>query len=99
MLCVLGVVVPWIFLLMFLGESQVSVSLFISSIFNNNVSSSVAADLLISALIFFVFVFIEGARIKMKKLWVYVPATLMIGLSFGMPLFMYYRSKHLEESA
>lgn len=99
MLCILGVVVPWIFLLMFLGESHVSVSLFFSYIFNNNVSSSVAADLLISALIFFVFVFIEGARIKMNKLWVYVPATLMVGLSFGMPLFLYFRAKHLEESA
>ncbi len=83
---------------MFLGESQISVSLFFLYIFNNNVSSSVAADLLISAVVFFVFVFVEGKRMKMSRLWIYVPSTLMVGLSFGLPLFLYFRAKNLEEN-
>lgn len=95
-LCIFGVIVPWTFLFMFLGEPDISVSLFFEYIFTNNVSSSVAADLIISAAIFFFFVFIEGCRIGMHRLWVYVPATLMVGLSFGLPLFLYFREKHLE---
>lgn len=95
-LCILGVIIPWASLLLFLGEEHPSISLFFSYIFNNNVSTSVASDLLISALIFFVCVFIEGNRLKMKRLWIYIPATLMVGLSFGLPLFLYFRAKHIE---
>ena len=96
-LCIFGVLMPWLFLDLFLGETNPSISLFFSYIFNNNVSTSVAADLLISALIFFVFAFSEGNRVGMKWLWIYIPATLMIGLSFGLPLFLYLRAKHLDK--
>jgi hypothetical protein len=56
----------------------------------------VAADLVISAMVFFTFVYIEGRRLNMKRLWVFVPATLFVGLSFGLPLFLYFRAKHIE---
>jgi len=97
-LCVLGIVGPWLYLLGFFGSAQPSVSLFFSSIFVNQVASAVAVDLLISALVFFVFLFIEGRRLNMSRLWLFmcVPATLLVGLSFGLPLFLYLRAKHLE---
>lgn len=95
LLCAFGVVVPWIFLALFLGEEPISVSLFFAYIFHNHVSTSVAADLLISAFIFFVFALIEGRRIGMSGVWVYIPATLMVGLSFGLPLFLYFRERQL----
>ncbi len=97
LLSVLGVVVPWFFLVGFLGEPQPGVALFFSSIFANQVASSVAADLLISALVVFVFVFFEGTRLNMTRLWVFIPATLFVGLSFGLPLFLYFRAKHIEK--
>lgn len=97
LLCIIGVVVPWFFLIGFLGEPGPTVILFFSSIFANQVASSVAADLLISALVFFVFVFFEGKRLNMNRLWVFIPATLLVGLSFGLPLFLYFRAKHIEK--
>ena len=96
LICSIGMVVPWFFLVRFLGEPQPTIALFFSSIFTNQVTSSVAADLLISALAFFVFVFFEGKRLSMKRLWVFIPATLFIGLSFGLPLFLYFRAKHTK---
>jgi membrane associated rhomboid family serine protease len=99
MLCIVGVVVPWFYLLGFLTEPQPAVALFFWSIFANQVTSSVAADLLISALVFFVFVRMEGRRLGMKRLWVLVPATLLVGLSLGLPLFLHLRAKHVEEKA
>lgn len=96
LLCIIGVVVPWFFLLGFLEESKPTVSVFFSSIFANSVASAVAADLVISAMVFFTFVYIEGRRLNMKRLWVFVPATLFVGLSFGLPLFLYFRAKHIE---
>lgn len=98
-LCVIGIVIPWFFLAGFLGEPQPTIALFFSSIFANKIASSVATDLLISALVFFAFVFFEGKRLNMKRLWMFIPATLFVGLSFGLPLFLYFRAKHIEKIA
>lgn len=97
LLCIIGIVIPWLFLIGFLGEPQPTIFLFFSSIFANKVASSVATDLLISALVFFTFVFFEGKRLNMKHLWVFIPATLFVGLSFGLPLFLYFRATHIEK--
>ena len=97
-LCVIGFIGPWAFLLGFLAVPEPGVSLFFTSIFANSVSSAVAADLLISALVFFVFVFLEGRRLGMQRLWIFVPATLFVGLSFGFPLFLYFRARALEKA-
>ena len=97
LLCIIGIVVPWFFLIGFLGEPGPKIGLFFSSIFSNQVTSSVATDLLISALVFLVFVFFEGRRLNMSRLWVFIPATLLIGLSFGLPLFLYFRARHIEK--
>jgi hypothetical protein len=95
-LCVIGVIAPWIFLIAFLTGEHASIPIFFASIFVNHVASAVAADLLVSALVFFIFVFIEGRRVGLNNLWLYIPATLFVGLSFGLPLFLYNRSRILE---
>ncbi len=97
-LCVFGLLIPWVSLVLFFGEPNPTPSLFISYVFNNNVSTSVASDLLISAVIFFVFAFREGGRLNMDNLWAYIPATLLVGLSFGLPLFLYFRAKQIESN-
>lgn len=98
-LCVPGILVPYAFLIGFLGVPDPTVSLFFTSIFANHVSSAVAGDLLVSGFVFFVFIFSEGSRLNMKNLWLFVPATLLAGLSFGLPLFLYFRAKRLEQTA
>ncbi len=98
-LCILGVVAPWIFITDFLGLPQASVPLFFTSIFATPMASAVAADLMVCSIVFFFFVFLEGRRLGMKNVWLFVPATLFVGLSFGLPLFLYQRSKRLEQGA
>jgi len=98
-LCIPGILVPFAFLIGFFGIPEATTSLFITSIFVNHVSSAVAGDLFISALIFFTFLFYERNRLNMKNLWLFVFATLFVGLSFGLPLFLYFRAKRLEQTA
>lgn len=98
LLCVVGVIAPWVFLLGFLDHPQASIPLFFTSIFVNSITSAVAADLIVSSVVFFVFVFFEGKRLDMKKLWLFIPATLCVGLSFGLPLFLYFRAKKLRDN-
>ncbi len=96
LLCGLGVAAPWLFLLGFFGGSESTLAVFFRSIFANPASSATAADLLVSAVAFFVLVFYEGRRLKMTRLWVFIPATLLVGLSFGLPLFLYFRARRME---
>ncbi len=94
-LCFAGIIIPWFFLLRFLSRPDASVMLFVTSIFTNSVDTAVAADLVVSAGAFFVYAFYEGRRLGMKYLWVYIPATLFVGLSFGLPLFLAMRAKKM----
>lgn len=98
-LCVIGVIIPFSFIIGFFGLPEPSVPLFFTSIFVNNVSSAVAGDLVVSSLVFFAFLFYEGKRLKMERLWFFIPATLFIGLSFGLPLFLYFRAKKIGHEA
>ena len=98
-LCIPGVLIPFAFIIGFFGIPEPTISLFFTSIFVNHVSSAVAGDLLISGVVFFVFLFYEGRRLKMRNLLLFVPATLFVGLSFGLPLFLYFRAKKIEQTA
>ncbi|NIR92604.1 MAG: DUF2834 domain-containing protein, partial [Gammaproteobacteria bacterium] len=75
-----GLIVPWVFLFGFVSDQDAGVSLFFRSLFANPVAGAVSADLLISALVFFLFVYCEGRRLMMRRLWVYPVITLGIGL-------------------
>ncbi len=95
-MAIAGFIFPWLFLWDFLMAENVAIGLFFRSLFANPVSGAVSADLLISALVFFLFVFSEGTRLGMKRLWLYPVITLGIGLSFGLPVFLYFRARAQE---
>jgi hypothetical protein len=91
-----GAIVPWLFLGNFLISEPAQISNVFELAFANKVDSAVAADLFISMAVFFVFVFSEGGKLGSKYLWSYILATLLIGLSFSLPLFLYNRARKLE---
>lgn len=95
-LCIVGAVTPWLFLFGFFGDKDASIPYFFISIFANHVASAVAADLIVSSVVFFAFVFFEGRRTGIRHLWIYIPATMFVGLSFGLPLFLYHRARAME---
>jgi hypothetical protein len=55
-----------------------------------------AFDLTISVIVFWIFMFFETNKLQMKNPWMYVLATLLVGLSFALPLFLYFRERKLE---
>jgi predicted exporter len=52
-------------------------------------------DVLLSAIVLVVFIRRDGARLGMRMLWVPVVATCLIGVSCGLPLFLYLRERRL----
>jgi hypothetical protein len=43
-----------------------------------------------------VFVWLEGHRVAARHLWAPIFGTLVIGVSFGLPLFLYLRERAIE---
>lgn len=62
----------------------------------SKILSGVAMDLLVSVIVFWFFMFTETRKLHMKNAWAYLLATLLVGLSFALPLFLYFRERHLE---
>ena len=62
----------------------------------NPMAAFIALDLTISAIACWVYILGEGKRLQMKNVWLYLVATLAVGLSFALPLFLYIRERKLE---
>jgi Protein of unknown function DUF2834 len=97
-LAVLGTVVPLTALAPFVLAKGLSLKLFIDVLWQTPVSRFFALDVLISALTLFLFVHLEGRRLRMANLWVYVVCTLLVGVSLGLPLFLFFRELKLKEA-
>ena len=52
-------------------------------------------DVLVSAIVLCVFASREGRRLGMRGLWLPVVAVFGVGVSLGLPLFLYLRQAHL----
>jgi Terpene cyclase DEP1 len=98
-LCVLGVVLPYWQFVPWVASHGFDLSLFISELFSTRIGAFFGLDVIVSALVLFVFVVIEGRRLAMRTLWLPVIATLAVGVSLGFPLFLYMRQLKLEAQA
>jgi uncharacterized protein DUF2834 len=93
-LCVAGTVLPsWPFVA-FLREHGLDAQLFVAQLFANRISAFFALDVLVSSLVLWVFVAVEGRRRGVRHLWLPVVANLAVGVSLGLPLFLYMRERH-----
>jgi len=96
-LAIIGFIAPYYFISAFLIDNSFDSVLLFQQMFLNEGTTAFAADLLVSVIAFWVFLFIEANRLKMKNAWLYVLATMLVGLSFALPLFLYFRERKLEE--
>ena len=92
---VLGVVLPLSYFVPFLAAHGLDLPLFFRQLFANNVSAFFGMDVIVSAVALWLFVYSEGRRRRMKNLWAYVACTLLVGVSLGLPLFLFFRERKL----
>ena len=97
-LCVVGAIVPYAIFLPFVFAHGLDMRLIVRELFSNRVSASFAADVILSSVAFWVFVAIEGRRAGVRRLWLPVAANIVVGLSLGLPLFLYMRERRLESA-
>ena len=96
-LCVAGTALPYWQFIPFLREQGWAPRLFLEQLFANPVSGLFGMDVLVSSLVLWVLVAVEGKRARMKHLWAPVVANLTVGVSLGLPLFLYLREKTLKQ--
>ena len=94
-LAVIGAIAPVSYLLRFLTKYGWDIPELTSQLFSNHISTMFGLDVIISGIVLFLFIFLEGRRLRMKKLWAYVLCTLPVGVSFGLPLFLFFRERRL----
>ena len=94
LLTALGVILPYYFIFRFLASAEQPIIPSMIQLFATDMSTAFNTDLLFSILVFWVFVYMESKRISLKNWWFFLPAAL-IGLSFALPLFLYFRERHL----
>jgi hypothetical protein len=97
-LCVAGVVLPYSQLIPFLREHGLNLRLFFDQLFSNRIGGFFGWDVIVSSVVLWVFVFVEGRRAGVKHLWAPLAANLAVGVSVGLPLFLYLRERRLEEA-
>jgi hypothetical protein len=95
-LCVLGTLLPWSQFLPFLREHGLDLRLFVQQLFANHIGGFFGMDVIVSGLVLWTLVVVEGRRAKMKNLWAPLVGLFAVGVSLGLPLFLYLREIRLE---
>jgi hypothetical protein len=95
-LCVLGAALPLWQIGPWVAANGLHVSLLFRQLFADRVGAFFGMDVLVSAFVLAVFVGSEGARAGVRLRWLALVATLAVGVSLGLPLFLYMRERELE---
>ena len=93
---ILGAVLPLSQFIPFLTTHGLDLSLFFTYLFSNGVSGFFGMDVIVSSVVLWIFVFSEGRRLGMRRLWIYVICNLMVGVSLALPLFLLFRERTLD---
>ena len=96
-LIIFGLLIPYTQFVPFLKVHGMDLQLIIREMFSSRVSAFFALDLTISAIVIIPFMIHEGRKIRMKLYWIPAITVAGIGLSFGLPLFLFLREIHLEK--
>jgi hypothetical protein len=92
-LALVGTVLPYSQFLPWLAEHGPNIPLLLTELFSTRAGAFFGLDVLVSAVVLIAFILREGARCKMSILWLPIAATCLIGVSCGLPLFLYLRER------
>ena len=96
LLGILGLILPYWKLIPWVMEHGLSLSLLFQELFATRIGAFFGLDVVVSAIVLFVFIATEGRRLALSRLWLPIAATLLVGVSLGLPLFLYLRQRQLD---
>jgi hypothetical protein len=87
LLAAAGFLLPMSQLALFVRDFGFDPAAFLALPFANAVASTFAVDLLVSCVVFWTWVYTQ----RVPHRWLYVVMTLLVGLSFALPMFLFAR--------
>jgi hypothetical protein len=98
--CLLGLLLPYSqFIPWIIEHHALNMPLFMRDLFANRISAFFALDVIVSAIVLLSFIQSEGRRLRMRLLWLPTLGTVFVGVSLGLPLFLYLRQLELDRTA
>ena len=91
LLCVAGTVLPASQLVPFVREHGLDLRLFFEQLFSTRIGAFFGWDVIVSSIVLWALVAVEGRRSRVRHLWAPLAANLAVGVSLGLPLFLYIR--------
>jgi hypothetical protein len=100
LLCLLGFVVPYSLFGPWVAAHGLALPLFFKELMSTRIGEFFGADVLVSAIALLVWARSEGKRIGLSAGQGFLPliAVLTVGVSLGLPLFLYLRERQLEKA-
>lgn len=90
--CGIGLVLPYWEFVPWVTAHGLNGSLLAEQLFANRISSFFGLDVIVSSLVFLVFVRTEALRVgNIRRIWLPVIALFVVGVSLALPLFLYLR--------
>jgi hypothetical protein len=89
-LCVAGTVIPYLQFAPWLAEHGLDLRLFFAELFSTRIGAFFGLDVMVSAVVVIAFSYFEKRRLG-ARWWLPIPATLLVGVSLGLPLVLYLR--------
>jgi hypothetical protein len=98
LLTVLGLLIPYSVFISWVFENGLDIPLMISEITSDKVSATAWLDAIVAGVVLLVLMLTEGRETKVPHLWLPVLTTLTVGVSLGLPLFLYLREVGRENA-
>lgn len=95
-LCVIATALPYSQFVPFLREHGLDGRLIVQQLFANRISGFFGLDVLVSSVVLWIFVRVEGRRTELRHVWWPLLGLLTVGVSLGLPLFLYLREAQQE---
>lgn len=93
---IVGIVVPWYFFSGFIAQHGLALDGFLAALYANDAAGGFSSDIFISATVFWVWSYCDGQKLKVQHWWLVLPATLFVGLSMALPLYLLMRHTKAE---
>jgi hypothetical protein len=90
-LCVVGTIYPYWHALPFFQNYGLDLPRFVDQLFSTPVGAFFGADVIVSSVVLWVFVLTDGPRYGVQHTWAPLVANLAVGVSLGLPLFLFLR--------
>ena len=90
-LAVVGTVIPYWFFLQHFNADGVGLVAFVAAAVTNPVAAGFTADVVISSLVFWIYMFAAGS--EAPRPWPFIVLNCLVGLSCALPAYLYWQSR------